>query len=475
MNSLLEKIDRTIRARGLFSPGQKILAAVSGGLDSMALLYLLHELSQTHGLQITVAHFNHQLRARSSDADERLVKKTATDLKVKFVGGRADVKQFAKKNRLSIEMAGRKLRHEFLARTAKKLGIKTIALAHHADDQVELFFLRLFRGAGTEGLAGMNWKSVSPVDSDLELVRPLLDQPKEVLRVYAKEKQIYFREDASNDSLDFQRNRIRHELIPLLKKDYQPALEQTIFRAMEILREESRLAKLTALDWLGKKKKPDFSKLPIAVQRCCLRLQLLSLKLPHEFNLIESLRSKPGELFNVNTNRSVFRDARGWIIPKMLLAKKVAQKQKVKSFKLSGEKGETDFNGLRIQWSICPKHGDRIRAKTNCEVFDAERIGPAISLRNWKPGDRFQPIGMKTPVKLQNLFTNLKIPRGERHQRVVAVTGRGEIFWVEGLRISERFKLDKQSTRRFKWEWWHRLVGVQALPCSRALPRQAKA
>src|ERR1700691_3006868 len=151
------------------------MVAVSGGLDSMVLLHALDKLSLRHKWKISVAHFNHQLRGRASDADEKLVRKTAIALKLLIVAESADVKEFVRKSKLSIEMAARKLRHEFFARVARERKIQIVALAHHADDQVELFFLRLLRGAGGEGLAGMKWKSPSPADKTIALVRPLLD------------------------------------------------------------------------------------------------------------------------------------------------------------------------------------------------------------------------------------------------------------------------------------------------------------
>jgi len=140
VSNLLEKIDETIRTRGLLRRGQKILIAVSGGVDSMVLLRVLQALSKKNKWQITVAHLNHQLRGRNSDADERLVARVAKKLGVAMVAGRADVKKLAQTSRLSLEMAARKARHEFLAQTAARLKISHIVLAHHADDQVELFF-----------------------------------------------------------------------------------------------------------------------------------------------------------------------------------------------------------------------------------------------------------------------------------------------------------------------------------------------
>ena len=140
MSQFLQRVEDEIQNRRLLLRGQKILVAVSGGADSMVLLCVLHLLATKNRWQISVAHFNHRLRGRASNADERLVRKTAAAMNLRMAVGSADVKAFAAKSRLSLEMAARELRHEFLARAAREQKIKTIALAHHADDQVEFFF-----------------------------------------------------------------------------------------------------------------------------------------------------------------------------------------------------------------------------------------------------------------------------------------------------------------------------------------------
>jgi tRNA(Ile)-lysidine synthase len=222
LNDLRNIVENTIAARKLLPERHAVLVAVSGGLDSMVLLHLLAGLAPDHGWRLAVAHFNHRLRGRSSDADERLVRKAADTLGLPFISDAADVRKYASAHKLSIEMAARQLRHGFLARVARKRGIRTIALAHHADDQVELFFLRLLRGAGGEGLAGMKWKNPSPRHPGIQLVRPLLDCTKSELAAWARRERIPFREDASNASLKFQRNRIRHELLASPNSSLKP-------------------------------------------------------------------------------------------------------------------------------------------------------------------------------------------------------------------------------------------------------------
>jgi tRNA(Ile)-lysidine synthase len=432
-------------------PGRKILVAVSGGLDSMVLLHMLQKLSADHRWNLTVAHFNHCLRGRASDADEAFVRKTAAAIKLPFVAGRADVKKFAKESKLSIEMAARKLRHEFFAETARQLKIAIVALAHHADDQVELFFLRLLRGAGGS-LAGMKWKSSSPAGRKISLVRPLLDFSKAELKQLAKENKIRYREDASNLSSDFLRNRIRHELLPLLRKYYQPALNKTVLRLMEIVASESEFACEAAQAWLRGKQSSNFEKSPVAVQRQVLRLQLAALGVAADFNLIESLRKNAKHPVAVFANVFVLCDENGRVRARENQAPQFNDRQQI--VKLDEPCGAV-FDGIRLKWQFKPQPNGKFTPparKAGAECFDADKIGGEIVLRHWRAGDRFQPIGLKAPAKLQDLFVNKKIPRGRRHRLVVAESG-GEIFWVEALRISENFKLTPRTKRLLIWQW----------------------
>lgn len=435
--------------------GGRILVAVSGGIDSMVLLYALKRLSVNHHWKLTVAHFNHCLRGRASDADEVLVRKTVAKMKLPLVSERADVKNFAKTAKLSIETAARKLRHEFFARVAKERKIKMIALAHHADDQVELFFLRLLRGSGGGGLAGMRWRSPSPADKRISLVRPLLDLSKADLETFARENKIRYREDATNLSPDFLRNRIRHELLSLLRKHYQPALNKTVLRLMEIVGAESDFASETAQSWLDVRPgQNNFEKLPVAIQRHVLRIQLVEFSITADFDLIESLRRSANELITVIANLSVSRNEKGQVNVYEHRATVFDESQL--SVKLN-EPGKAVFDKVKFEWQVSTRRKNlswskQTSGKAGTEFFDAEKIGEEIILRHWRAGDRLQPIGLQSATKLQDLFTNRKIPRQARHKLVVAET-RGEIFWVEGLRISENFKLTPQTKRVLIWKW----------------------
>jgi tRNA(Ile)-lysidine synthase len=452
VTDLLQHVEQNIQNRWLFKRRQKILIAVSGGLDSMALLHALRKISSRHQWKIAVAHFNHQLRGRSSDADEQLVRKTAAALKLPFTVGRADVKQFARESKFSIEMAARKLRHEFFARVARERKISTVALAHHADDQVELFFLRVLRGAGGEGLAGMKWRAPSPADSKITLVRPLLDLSKAGLHGFIREHKIHFREDATNAQLDATRNRIRNELLPLLRRNYQPGLGKTVLRLMEIVGAESDAIGSLAGDWL-KQRRPDFEKLSVAVQRRVLQAQLVSLGLVVDFELVESLRQSADVLVNAGPKFFIVRDAEGKV-SLQTHPSVIGFNPNELAVNLAGRAGEVVFDATRVSWKIdTSRHFKRSRGETGREFFDRDKIGNQITLRHWQPGDHFQPIGLKSAAKLQDLFTNAKIPRDRRRGLIVVTAAGGEIFWVEGLRISENFKLTPKTKRRLAWRW----------------------
>jgi tRNA(Ile)-lysidine synthase len=455
-----ENIDQIIRSRSLLEHGQKVLVAVSGGVDSMVLLQVLHELSRRNSWQLTVAHLNHRLRGRNSDADEQFVVRIARALGLRVVVERAEVKSHARANKLSVEMAARKVRHEFLAQTAARLKIRKVALAHHGDDQLELFFLRLLRGSGNEGLAGMKWRNRSPQDRKIELIRPLLDQSRSTLTEFARQKKIRFREDASNASLDIQRNRIRHKLLPLLRRSYQPALDRTLSRVMNIAAEESEVVSDLAAEWLKSKGRGPFKSLPVAIQRRCIQIQLHSegakthrQKVPADFGLVEHLRTKPGQFIKISPESAVMADAEGNICFRE--SKPVSGVNPAEcTMELNNRAKELVFGNTRFRWRILPGKGRGVpKPRVGSEIFDADKIGPRIVLRHWQPGDRFHPIGMSSSVKLQDLFTNRKIPREQRPALVLATTQNGVLFWVEKLRISEQFKVSKWTNRRLQWQW----------------------
>lgn len=455
MVDLIQAVENSLRNRGECQRGERLLVAVSGGVDSVVLLQVLHELAAAQRWQLTVAHFNHQLRGRSSDADERLVRHQAKELGIKISVGRGNVRAFAARHGLSLEMAARQLRHEFLALTARRQKLRKIVLAHHADDQVELFFLRLLRGAGSDGLSGMKSSAPSPADSQLTLLRPLLDLPKSELQEFARRRRLAYREDESNSTPDFLRNRIRRELLPFLRRHYQPAIEPAVRRAMSILTAEADFIAASAEHWLAAATPDPFEGLAVAVQRRVLLHELQHLELPADFETVEALRLRPDQPVTLGPGLSVSRTPEGLLRVNWHRPLRFSSAQK--SVILQGRRGRVNFGGVDFDWNIAPKSGSGLaKQRDGREQFDADAIGESITLRRWQPGDRFQPIGMKSAVKLQDLFTNSKVPAAQRRQLVVATGASGKIFWVEGLRIGEMAKLRPDTRRHLVWRWQRR-------------------
>lgn len=458
MDALTARVGEALDRHALLEPGERVLVAVSGGLDSIVLLRILHELAPRRDWRLVVAHFDHQLRGSESLADARFVRRTARSLGLECIAERGAVRAYAQETGKSLEMAARVLRHQFLARAAHQSESTCIALAHHADDQIELFMLRLFRGAGIEGLAGMRRLAPSPEDHRVRLIRPLLDEHREELARFAREHGIRFREDSSNRLLGIGRNRIRHGLLPLLRQEYQGALDQVILRTMTAMRDTADFVDQAAQAWRRARRKRDFDTLPTALQRQVISLRLRELKIPVSFELVERLRLNPNTQIPAGESTLLKRDKKGLVSHQEKVRFRAEEMQIV----MEGGAGEVVFQGLRLNWRLTavrwPIPGKstgnaRPLQRSRQEMFDADKIGDSVLLRHWRRGDRFQPIGFPRASKLQDLFVNLRIPREWRHQLVLATTRGGQIFWVEGLRIAEGFKLDKSSKRGLKWAW----------------------
>jgi tRNA(Ile)-lysidine synthase len=278
---LIERVKKTVYDLRMLSRGDRVIVAVSGGPDSVCLLHVLCKLRKALNLDLVVAHLNHLLRAKEAAADCLFVQKLAQKLALPFKSEEVDVGKFAKEKNLSLETAAREVRYDFLFRLAKERKAEKIAVGHSRDDQVETVLMRLIRGAGTDGLRGI---PATRRYQDCLIIRPLIDTwRKEILEYLAKEK-ISFRQDSTNQDQDILRNRLRHELLPLLEGKYNPAVKDALFNLTQnlkddfaFLRQESEkkfrnLAKLAAGEVKLDLKK--LQKLPPALQKMLFRLSI---------------------------------------------------------------------------------------------------------------------------------------------------------------------------------------------------------
>ncbi len=414
---LVETIRKTIEHHGLIPDGAKVVVGVSGGADSVALLRALHQL----GITATVAHLNHQLRGAESDADEQFVRELADELRLPMVGTSVDVRKLAKAEGLSIEMAARQARHGFFA-TFKN---SVIALAHHADDQAETFILKLARGAGPDGLGGMPFFQEI---GQIRLIRPMLDIPRREILQWLRMNGYAWREDASNRDEAFLRNRVRHSILPLLEEQLNPNIRKTILRTMDILREENEWME----SLLAETNPQGSSTLSLAARRRVLRNWLFENGAEEvDFDAVEKLLTlmdsgKGTTIFELNDRQRVV----------------------VEYGKPRFEDG--DFQPLEAPWKLIvapgtgwrKDHGQGAGILPAEASFDADKVGDApITVRGYEPGDRMGPLGIEGSRKLQDIFTDQKIPRAQR-PHIPVVVCRGEIIWIPGYRTARGWKVN---------------------------------
>lgn len=411
-----------------------MVVAVSGGLDSMALLRSLAMLQRKFDWELNVAHVNHGLRERDSDRDAELVKTEAQNLGLPFFQTRIDVRAAAKTSGESLEMAARRLRHAFLAQTAKSIGAAHVALAHHADDQAELLLLRLLRGTGSEGLGGMMLTSPSPAASDITLVRPFLDFTRDDLAKFVAKHRIHFHEDKTNGDLSIPRNQVRHHLIPLLVSRYNPSLAQALRRLAEIIGTEADFLRTEAARWRREGNSQKFASLHVALQRTILRLESWDKGDDADFDTIECRRKA-----RISGKSGIHENSK---------AKPVAISDSAVRhvrIKLAGRaRGTASFGGVLIRWKIKSRP---LPFGSGIEQFDAAAVGPEIIVRQRRAGDRFHSLGMVKPGRLQNIFINRRIPVADRNNRLVFERASGGLVWVEGLPPGEDAKVTPKSRR----------------------------
>jgi len=451
MKSLVAGIRRALHGPCAVPLGAPLMVAVSGGADSMALLHGLARLPRRHGHALVVAHLDHGMRGEASREDVRFVREWAGKLGVPFHGETVSVRDAAERTREGLETTARHLRHQFLARMAVETGVAHVVLAHHARDQAELFFLRLMRGSGTEGLAGMRHRGPSPAEPSVTLVRPLLDESPEALREALTSEGLPWREDVSNEDTSIPRNAIRHELLPVLRRLAGPSAEALVVRAMSVLREESDFVDAALEGALMEGRAMEG--LPLALRRRAVVRQLVALGHEPTHELVAHLSQRPGKARHVAGGRVVVAGGDGGEVRRGLEAGRHGPDVRgVRPIRvpLKGDAGVAPLPDGRVEWRITTRRPDvrRARPEQGKAWMDADVVGLWMRWRRWEAGDRFRPLGAPGSAKVGDLFTNRRVPVEERAGRWVAEARDGTLCWVEGWPCGEAFKVTP-GTRRF--------------------------
>jgi tRNA(Ile)-lysidine synthase len=413
-------------------PDYSFLLALSGGLDSMVMAHLFAQCR----LQFGIGHINHGLRKEDSDADEALVREYAQSLGVPFYSTRIPTKSEAEQTKGSLQEVARDLRYDWLEATRKAEGYHFICTAHHADDALETLLLNLVKGTGLRGIAGI------PVQRG-KIIRPLLFATREQLAQYQEEQQVPFREDQSNHSLKYDRNRIRWEVIPVLTK-LNPSLSSTSARTLDNLRGNLELYEMflqSLRDQLVTKETDHWKiALPPLRRLPAPRTVLYELLAPFGLNKdqvqdlwVAQETGHPGktfysEYFEVLLDRDTIFIRRVNSLPEIAL-------------ELHADESHYLLPNGRLEVQRLEMPPANFPEDPHLAILDSDKLTFPLLWRHWKPGDYFHPLGMDGKrKKVQDFFTDQKMNRFEK-QKVWILESKGQIAWIAGHRIDENFKI----------------------------------
>ncbi len=462
---VLFRVRRFIRQHNLLRRGSRVLAAVSGGSDSMALLHVLRSLAASGELQLAgVAHFNHQLRP-SADADERFVVHASEALGLPVFCGRADVAARARRERRSIEDAARAARYEGFSLACEQSGADLVALGHTKDDQAETFLLRLLRGAGPRGLAGMHPRSGN-------VVRPLLDCRRADLREWLRAQRIAFVEDESNADVGIPRNRVRAELLPLLESRFNPAVVDVLAGEASMARELWEWQDATAAELAGRlvREVPAVGResrreievaalaaIPLVLRRAVLWRVMTELAAPraiafdHVDAAIRLMEEAVDAGVDVPGQRVQRKGGRLVLTGRAAGTAGRARAKEPNLFRYSlSIPGEVELPEAGCRLSVEAIGASRegaasavvgIAAGPTVAAVRGDLCGESLVVRNRRPGDRFRPAGLAGRKKLQDYFVDRKIAREARDTVPIVVDGTDRIVWIAGYEIDEAFRV----------------------------------
>lgn len=445
---MIDQFQLYINRYNLIAEGEKVILAISGGVDSMVLADLLLKAK----VEFVAAHCNFHLRGEESDGDEKFVREYAEKHDIQCFVKHFDTEKYAAEQGVSIEMAARDLRYAWFEELRQQLGYDKIAVAHHADDQAETFFINLLRGAGLNGLKGM--KPQNGV-----IIRPLLWASREQIRQYAVENHIVWREDHTNVESVYLRNRIRNQLLPVFD-ELQPEARQGLYKSLEHLFAENELYRMLLKEKLAQivEREGEIQRLPYS--------KIIKAEAPepvegpvYSFQLLfEWLRQ-----YGFNTDQCHFiYEAIGTGVGNQYCSPThcvVIGRDELQLYELKEDANEEIqievgkkeiFSPIHLQFSKLGKTVDFVIDKSpEVAQLDFDKIRFPLTLRHWQHGDRFHPLGMKGSKLLSDFFVDQKFTEWQKQNVWLLVSADGDILWVVGLRIDDRFKVTDSTKSIF--------------------------
>lgn len=468
---LREIVKKTIEA-GMIMPGERVLAAVSGGPDSMCMLHVLIELSQVIGFELYCAHVNHLLRGEESDADEELVRSFASENNISFTVRRIDVAAAAVQNRQSVEDVARRLRYAFLFEASQAVEAQKIAVAHNKNDQAETLLMRFIRGSGASGLSGIAWERKDGV------IRPIMGCTREQVEKYCADNKVPFRIDRSNACTKYTRNRIRHELLPILRKDYNPAIVNALAKTADILQVEDEFWQIRISEMYKDLAcinngsawefdiKDSWIALALAEKRrwiryvCNLCYKEPKVSFEHIRAIVELADGCTGKRIDLPDGLLVLKNYDRMIFTcrqeddDMIQIIK-PQPDWPKNGKLLSADSMLELEHGTITAKIvgADDFSDTIEEYSrNRAVMDYDAVTGDMYVRFRMSGDRFRPLGLSGSVKLKDFFINKKIQETQRKTCPLVCDTNG-IIWVAGSIIADGVRISGKTSRYLLLEY----------------------
>lgn len=471
---MIESVEKIIKKHGMIKRGETVAAAVSGGVDSVVMLHVLKRLSGRLGFTLVVCHLNHALRGEESDRDFRFVRDLAKHLRISFVGGKLKSGELKGLKGLSVQEAARIKRYQFLEESALKTGAAKIALGHTMDDQAETVLMRLIKGSGLAGLAGIH-----PVRG--KFIRPLIETSRKEVERYASAAGLEFRKDSSNTDTRYLRNDFRINLIPFIEKHYNPKIKETLARIASVIAKDDEFLNLQANGLF-----PDVVLERDATSLVLDRARIVELHeslLTRVFLLAVEVISEKTDLYSYHI-KSFLKVIKGRrpnasvVLPDGLTVAREYDRVII-STEPGKEAGPFDYRlrlndktnvveaGVVIKAKVLAapppeplkdqirRRAKKVREKKMAkgeagpfvEYFDYEKIARPLRVRSFAPGDRMAPLGMGgRHKKLKDIFIEKKVPKSRRHT-VPVVTAGGEIVWVVGIRRTDRYMVTDSTEK----------------------------